>query len=327
MRASRLLSILMALQAQGIRTATSLAQELEVSVRTIYRDVDALSASGVPVYAERGAGGGFRLLDGYRTRLTGMTLPEAQALVFTGLPGPATQLGLADAHFASRLKLLASLPAPLREEAVRIGARFHLDATGWNPEVASLDLLPELARAVWEQRVIRIDYESWTKASARQVEPLGLVLKAGIWYLVARHAPPTRAPGPLTYRLSSIRSVDVTEQAFERDPAFNLAAYWDSAQEAFVARLQNDWAWLKVRAERVDQLKLISASVAQGLERLDDGPDTDGWRQVRAPIESVRHATAELLRFGADVEVLEPAALRVSMQEAAMEMLALYTPR
>ena len=324
MRASRLLSILMALQAQGMRTATSLAEELEVSVRTIYRDVDALSSSGVPVYAERGAGGGFRLLDGYRTRLTGMTLSEAQALLFTGLPGPATQLGLADAHFASRLKLLASLPAPLREEAVRIGARFHLDATAWNPEAASLDLLPELARAVWEQRLATIDYQSWTKASARTVEPLGLVLKAGVWYLVARQAPPTRATTPLTYRLSSIRGVEVTGQGFERDAAFDLAAYWRSAQEAFVARLQNDWARLRVRPERVDQLKLISASVAQGLEVLGDDPDTEDWRQVRMPIESVRHATTELLRFGADVEVLEPAALRVSMREAAEEMLALY---
>lgn len=181
MRASRLLSILVTLQAQGRRTAGSLAEELEVSVRTIYRDVDALSAAGVPIYAERGAGGGFRLLDGYKTRLTGMTGPEAQALLFAGLPGPARQLGLADAYFSSRLKLLASLPAPLRDEAVQIAARFHLDTAAWNPEETSLDLLPDLAGAVWDQRRVRIAYESWTKASTLLVEPLGLVLKAGVW--------------------------------------------------------------------------------------------------------------------------------------------------
>src|SRR5579885_2829291 len=127
MRASRLLSILITLQAEGRRSAASLAEELEVSVRTIYRDVDALSAAGVPIYAERGAAGGFRLLDGWRTRLTGMPRAEAEAILFMGLPGPAMQLGLEGAYFAGRLKLLASLPEALREEAVRIAGRFHLD--------------------------------------------------------------------------------------------------------------------------------------------------------------------------------------------------------
>ena len=319
MRASRLLSILMALQAQGMRTATSLAEELEVSVRTIYRDVDALSASGVPIYAERGAGGGFRLLDGYRTRLTGMTLPEAQALLFTGLPGPATQLGLADAHFASRLKLLASLPAPLREEAVRIGARFHLDATSWNPEAASLDLLPELARAVWEQQAAVIDYQSWTKASARRVEPLGLVLKAGTWYLIAR-----TTGKPLTYRLSAIRSVVVAEASFQRDPSFDLAAHWREASEAFTARLEKDWARLRVRRRCVGRLRHISASVARRLNILGPAAASTAWLDVRIPIESIAHATAELLKFGPDLEVIEPAELRAALRRATREMTALY---
>src|SRR4051812_6714792 len=239
MRASRLLSILITLQAQGMRTAASLAEELEVSVRTIYRDVDALSAAGVPIYAERGASGGFRLLDGYKTRLTGMNRAEAEALLFMGLPGPAMQLGLADAYFASRLKLLASLPEGLREEATRIAGRFHLDTAAWNPDEASVHLLTALAAAVWDQRRIRLDYESWTQASARLVDPLGLVLKAGTWYLVARAG--KRA---LTSRLASTRAVDPMREPFERAPASALPPPWRSAQEEFVARLQQDWASL-----------------------------------------------------------------------------------
>jgi predicted DNA-binding transcriptional regulator YafY len=321
MRASRLLSILLTLQTQGSRSASSLAEELEVSIRTVYRDVDALTAAGVPIYAERGAGGGFRLLDGYKTRLTGMTLPEAQALVFTGLPGPAGQLGLAEAHFASRLKLLAALPDTMREEAVRIGARFHLDAASWNPDEESLDLLPDLAQAVWDQRSCHIEYQSWTMASSRLVNPLGLVLKAGVWYLVAA------GPGspPLTYRLSSIRSVIATDAAFERDPGFNLAAYWRTAAEEFIARLQRGTARLRVRAERVGALKHISAAVAQQIELLPGDPARPDWREVRIPIETTGHTAGELLKFGADVEVIEPADLRGAMRDAATAMTALYS--
>jgi predicted DNA-binding transcriptional regulator YafY len=321
MRASRLLSILVTLQAQGLRTAASLAEELEVSVRTIYRDIDALSAAGVPIYADRGAGGGFRLLDGYRTRLTGMTGPEAQALLFAGLPGPASQLGLAEAYFSSRLKLLASLPPVLRDEAVRINACFHLDTDAWNPEETSLDLLPDLARAVWEQRRCRIDYRSWTRDSAPLVEPLGLVLKAGSWYLIAR-----TSRAPLTYRLSSIGSVVVLDATFDRAPDFDLAAYWRDAQEAFTARLEKDWARLRVRPHRVERLRRISASVARRLEVLGHDARSPEWLDVRMPIESIAHATGELLRFGGDLEVIEPVELRSALREAARSMMALYAP-
>jgi predicted DNA-binding transcriptional regulator YafY len=319
MQSSRLLSILISLQAQGRRTAGSLAEELEVSVRTIYRDIDALSAAGVPVYAERGASGGFRLLDGFRTRLTGMTAPEARTLLLTGLPGPAMQMGLADAHFATRLKLLASLPEALRDEAVRIGARFHLDTAAWNPEETSLHLLPDLARAVWEQRRTHIEYRSWTKDSARLMDPLGLVLKAGTWYLIARHSGRV-----LTYRLSAIRSAQVTGTPFERDPAFDLAAHWKAASDGFVARLTRDWARLRVRAETVERLRLISAAVAQNLEVVANGAAPAGWREVRIPIESVAHATVELLRFGANLEVIAPAELRTAMRRTIRKMTSLY---
>ena len=127
MRASRLLSMLILLQLRGRLTADVLAAEFEVSLRTIYRDIDHLSAAGIPVYADRGPGGGFRLLEGYRTKLTGLTAMEAEALALAGLPGPAADLGLGAALGAGRLKLLAAMPAGMREGAGRIGERFHLD--------------------------------------------------------------------------------------------------------------------------------------------------------------------------------------------------------
>src|SRR5436305_6441757 len=219
MRASRLLSILMLLQARGRISAPALAAELEVSLRTIYRDIDELSASGVPVYAERGRDGGFQLLDGWRTRLTGLTALEAQALFLAGLPGPAAELGLAEVMEAAQRKLLAALPAGWQGDASRIGTRFHLDPVGWFRATAAVDHLPAIADAVWNERRLRIRYESWNGIVEREIAPLGLVLKSGIWYLAAAIGDDKR-----TYRLSNIRTLAVLDQRFVRPPDFDLAA-------------------------------------------------------------------------------------------------------
>src|SRR5881409_1647000 len=186
MRASRLVSLLLLLQARGGMTASDLAHELEVSVRTIHRDVEALGAAGVPIYAERGPAGGIRLVDGYRTRLTGMTSEEAQALFLSGLPGPAAELGLGTVVSAAQLKVLAALPPELRARASRVTQRFHLDAPGWFRSAEAVSHLEQLAEAVWDGRRIEIRYRRADRVQNRVVEPLGLVLKGGIWYLVAR---------------------------------------------------------------------------------------------------------------------------------------------
>ena len=197
MRASRLVSLLLILQSRGGQTAAELARELEVSVRTIHRDVDALSASGVPIYADRGPHGGIRLVDGYRTRLTGMTADEAEALFLAGLPGPAAELGLGTVVAAARLKVLASLPTELRGRASRLVERFHLDAAAWYHPDEAVPCLGELSEAVWEARRVKIGYDRGDKTVDRILEPLGLVLKAGVWYLVAG------VDGqPRTYRVS-----------------------------------------------------------------------------------------------------------------------------
>ena len=179
MRASRLVSVLLLLQARGQLTAGELAAELDVSERTIHRDVEALSASGVPIYAERGSHGGIRLVDGYRTRLTGMTGEEAEALFLAGMPGPAAELGLGTVVAGAQLKVLASLPPELRVRASRLVERFHLDAGEWFHRSQPVPHLGALSDAVWSATRIAIDYDRGEGPTRRVLEPLGLVLKAG----------------------------------------------------------------------------------------------------------------------------------------------------
>jgi predicted DNA-binding transcriptional regulator YafY len=188
MLASRLLSILLTLQARGRVTAGEMAREFEVSVRTIYRDVDELSAAGAPIYAERGRIGGFALLDGWRTRLTGLTDAEAETLFLGGLAGPAAQLGVREALVTAQLKLLAALPPERQAAAERLAGRFHLDPVGWRQQTDEAERLPAIAQAVWNSRRISVRYESWKGEVERELEPLGLILKAGLWYLAARPA-------------------------------------------------------------------------------------------------------------------------------------------
>lgn len=188
MRSSRLLSLLMQLQLRGRVSAAVLARESEVSVRTIYRDIDALSAAGVPVYAERGRAGGIALHAGYRTRLTGLTRGEARSVPLAGVAGAAKDLGLGMEAAAAQLKLMAALDAQGSADAQRIAERFHLDPLPWYHRAEVLEHLPALAAAVWHDQRLRITYDSWAGEQQREVGPLGLVLKGGLWYLVAAAA-------------------------------------------------------------------------------------------------------------------------------------------
>jgi predicted DNA-binding transcriptional regulator YafY len=319
MRQSRLLSILLKLQAHGRMTAQALADEFETSVRTIYRDIDQLSAAGVPVYADRGRTGGFQLLDGYRTRLTGMTPIEGEALFLSGLPGPAAELGLGDAMAAAQLKLLAALPTERRDSAGRVAARFHLDPVGWYQNAERADTLPLLADAVWNTKRIRVRYESWKATVERELDPLGLALKAGVWYLIAR------AGGkPRTYRVSNILKLDVTEDAFTRPREFDLAAYWQGWIKDFEDRLYKAKATLRLSPEAMKRLSLLAPPVGEMARRTARKPDKKGWVRVEIPIESVSHAVGEVLRLGAGVEVLAPPELRTRMADIAAELGAIY---
>jgi predicted DNA-binding transcriptional regulator YafY len=319
LRASRLLSIMMLLQAKGRMSAESLAEELEVSVRTIYRDIDQLSAAGVPVYADIGRNGGFALLDGWRTRLTGLTAPEARALFLSGLPGPASELGLGDEVAAAELKLLAALPADWQTEATRMSSRFHLDPKGWFSAGPRPEFLKAVAEAVWTEKRIIIKYDSWTQVSERLVEPLGLVLKGGIWYLVGR-----REHGMRTYRMSQIQALTLTDESFERPPDFDLPRHWQESTASFEREVYVGVAHVRATRVGVSRLKDISQRCKDAIEAQTLVFDEAGWAELDVPIEEERWASREMTRVGAEVEVLAPQTLRTRMIEIATRLAKSY---
>lgn len=322
MRASRLLSLLLLLQTRGRMTARELAEELEVSIRTVYRDVEALSTAGVPVYADRGPDGGYQLLDGYRTRLTGLTTDEAQSLFLTGLPGPAAELGLGTVSAVAELKLMAALPPELRNRAGRIRERFHLDAPGWFRDPEPAPHLSALADAVWNQRRVRVLYRRWAQPRdvTRTLDPLGVVLKAGSWYLVARSDEETR-----TYRVSRVLELEPLAETFTRPPDFDLTAFWASWSERFENGVYTGKALIRLSPEAWQRLPhLLLPATARAAEENASPPDPDGWVRTVIPIESLRHAHVEMLKFGADAEVLEPPELRERIIDSARGLLCRY---
>jgi predicted DNA-binding transcriptional regulator YafY len=321
MRASRLLSIMMLLQSRGRLSAETLAEELEVSVRTIYRDIDELSAAGVPVYADIGRNGGFALLDGWRTRLTGLTAPEAQALFLSGLPGPAGQLGLGDDVAAAELKLLAALPPDWQKEATRMSSRFHLDPQGWFQPGHKPEFLKLVADAVWGEKRLTIRYDSWTGVSERVVEPFGLVLKGGVWYLVARRDGVVR-----TYRMSQIQTLTGLDERFERPEDFDLPAHWTEATAQFERDIYVGTAKVRLTKTGLARVRDISPTVRAALEPQIEhlAFDAEGWALAEIPIEEASWAAREMTRVGAEIEVLEPPELRDRMAAIVRRLAELY---
>lgn len=314
MRASRLLSILILLQLRGRLTAEALAEEFEVSVRTIYRDIDELSAMGIPVQSDRGPGGGFQLMDGYRTNLTGLASDEAEALFMIGMPGPAEALGLGSAAAKAGRKVLASLPAASSKEAALMTARFHLDPIDWYRAAESAKHLPAIARAVLDQNVVAMTYQSWRGTRDWVVEPLGLVLKAGAWYLVARSDSECRI-----FKVSNIQSQVVRNEAFERPADFDLPSHWATELERFESSLRPQAALLRASPVGLERISRLGSYAAKAVEQAE-APDPDGWVRVSLPIESVDHAALTLLGVGPEIDVLEPTALREKLQELAIQV-------
>lgn len=326
MRASRLISLLLLLQSRETMTAAELARELEVSERTVYRDVLALSAAGIPVYADRGRAGGYRLLGGYRTRLTGLTRPEAEALFLAGLRGPAGDMGLADAVAAAELKVLAALPPPLRDASARTGQRFHLDVPGWFRTADPPPRLAELAGAVWRDRVVDLRYRRGEGEVTRTVQPYGLVLANGIWYLVGRVDGTHR-----TYRVDRVVDVTVRADTFDRDEGFDLGGHWREQTEGFLRHLLAERITVRLTPAGLRALRRLAHNPVAYAEAVDGAGESDGQGRVvtRLPVESVEVAYELLLTLGPEVEVLEPPELRARLAAAADRLHALYrnTPR
>lgn len=317
MRASRLVSLLLLLQTRGRMTAGELARELEVSERTIYRDVDALSASGVPIYAERGPHGGVQLVEGYRTRLTGMTAAEAEALFLSGVPGPAAELGLGTVVAAAQLKALAALPTELRARASRLVQRFHLDPAGWFDHGDAVEHLATIAQAVWDCRRLEIAYDRGDTLVERTVEPIGLVLKGGIWYLVAAIEGQYR-----TYRASRVVAAEITDQPFERPAGFDLAAHWQESISAYERETPRLELTVRVAPGRAAALaNLVGQDALSGAERLATDV-ADGWTTLRLRVLWPEDVPGRLLALGGDLEVLDPPDLReriVALARGAVE--------
>jgi predicted DNA-binding transcriptional regulator YafY len=322
-RASRLLSLLLLLQSRGRMTARELADELEVSIRTIYRDMDALTESGVPVYADRGPDGGYSLLEGYRTQLTGMSAEEADSLALSGMPAAAAELGLGRVLAAAQLKVQAALPTELAERSRRIAERFHLDAPGWFREADLVPTLTGIADAVWNQRTVRIRYRRWGDEEVeRELEPLGVVLKAGIWYLVAR---PHGAGDPRTYRVSRILELETLDVRFDRPEGFDLWRYWNDRSSELTAALYQAEAAVRLSPRGMELAPVVlRPHTARALAERDWPSDESGWTNAVIPIESIAAARSELLALGAEVEVVSPPALREQMHDAAAALAALY---
>ncbi|MFZ6875024.1 helix-turn-helix transcriptional regulator [Undibacterium sp. Di27W] len=319
MRASRLISILTILQARGFATAPELAEECAVNLRTIYRDIDAMSEAGIPIYSERGSGGGYRLLDGYRTQLNGLSAKEAEALFMSGLAGAATDMGLGSVMMAAQNKLLSAMPASLREGALEMRSRFYLDAPTWFSQSEQPQYLPLVADAVWEQKRIHIRYQSWKGVKEREVEPLGMVMKGGSWYLVAQVD-----DMPRTYRVSRIQEIAVLDQHFQRPCSFDLTAYWRKSTARVEQDMHKNTATIRLSPRGVKWREAFLSPYVYSEMRLSSELDAEGWCAATIPVGSMPMACAEILRFGGDAEVLEPPELRQKIMEAIEQMQMVY---
>jgi len=323
--------MLMLLQVRGKMPAQALAAELEVSVRTVYRDLDALSAAGVPVYAERGPGGGCALLDSYRTTLTGLTEEEVRALFMLTIPAALAQLGVGQELKAALLKLSAALPAERRRDEEWVRQRIHLDWTGWQAE-EPVPHLQTIQRAVWADQRLWLVYRRQAGPAVRRferlVDPYGLVAKAGVWHLVclpvlARPSGPGAGGRLRVYRVSELLEVRPAGERFERPAGFDLAAFWAGwAAEA------EAWRGLFQATARVSPALAAELPRRFG-DRVRDQlaaaqPDAEGRLTVVLPFDTFESARAWLLGQGRAAEALAPPELRLSVADHAAQIVAMY---
>lgn len=315
MRADRLLSILLTMQVKPRVTAGELANELEVSERTIYRDMEALSIAGIPVIAERGHHGGWSLLEGYRANLNALNTREIQTL-FLNQPLFA-DLGLEGAAQNALLKLLATLPQEHRQQAEAINQRLYIDLTGWQRSKEDVSWLPITQEAIWKDRKLQIAYRrSDGEVVERVIDPLGLVAKGSVWYLVGAVDGETR-----TYRVSRIQSAALTDQPCRRPPDFDLKTYWEQSTVEFFENIPRHPAVVRVSPAILPRLRYAGTFV-----KIDAvlPPEPDGWSTVHLHFDIPEEAREFVLGFGTFIEVIEPTELRDQVIEMAKAVVAFY---
>ncbi len=317
-RADRLISILMHLQVNRRMTSRELAEKLEVSQRTIHRDMEALSMAGVPVYAERGTGGGWFLPPEYRTDLTGMSEPELQTIFLAQPSRVLADLGLEKASDGALAKLLAALPSAHRRDAEYVRQRIHVDVAGWRRSEEEVPYLPVLQEAVWRERKLHLSYGRGEDGAGveRLVDPLGLVAKGSVWYLVAAVEGELRS-----YRVSRVRGASLSEQQCVRPPDFDLAAHWEESKARFVAGLPRYAVTARVDPHLLPQLR--QAGRWSRIERVDLA-EGEGWATVCIRFETEEDACGYVLSMGPRLEVLEPQELREKVMQVARATVDLY---
>lgn len=314
MRADRLLSIVLLLQNHGRMTSRELAEKLEVSERTIFRDMEALSAAGIPVYAERGSHGGWALSEGYRTKLTGMKTEEILSLLLSNPSNLLRDLGMEKDFESAYQKLLAASPEKIRRDAEYVRQHIHIDGAGWHQSTETFPHLSTVQEAVWQERKLYMQYRREEDIVERIVCPLGLVVKSSIWYLVAKVAEEIR-----TYRISRLRCTRMLDETFERPTDFDLAKYWEHSIEQFKSNLPRYPARVRLdekRLPRVSQLRYVKVLSHQAME--------NGWVEADLEFETLESACEIILSFGPFLEVLEPTELRTKVKTEAKAIVLLY---
>lgn len=320
MRADRLLSIMLLLQVHQRVTSRELARRLEVSERTIHRDMDALSGAGIPVYAERGSSGGWALIEEYRTNLTGLSPAEIQALFLTRPSKLLADLGLEKASNAALIKLRAALPAMHRDTAEYARQRIYVDPTGWGQSVDSIQYLHLVQQAVWQERKLRFTYKSGDcDAVERLVDPLGLVAKGSVWYLVAAVDGDIRS-----YRVTRIQDGAVMDEPCARPEGFDLAAHWEQSTAAFKAHLPGYQATVRVAPDVF--MRMRYAGRFARIEQVGE-PEADGWRTIAMRFQFEAEAVEYVLSFGTQIEAIEPPDLRDKVIAAAASVIDYYRRR
>jgi predicted DNA-binding transcriptional regulator YafY len=320
MRADRLLSIMLFLQVHGRITARELARRLEVSERTIHRDMEALSMAGIPVYAERGTGGGWALLEEYRTNLTGLNRSEIQALFLSKPSRLLADLGLGKASDAAFLKLLASLPSMYRADAEYMRQRIYVDPTGWGQADGAIPFLSAIQEAVWQGRKLYLKYErSECEPIERVVDPLGLVAKGSVWYLVAVVDGDIRS-----YRVSRVSKAAIYDEPSVRLEGFDLESYWEQSTNRFKQSLPR--YDVKVRVSPRALHRMPYAGRFAKIEKVGSS-DEEGWVEVFVRFDAEEIACEYVLSFGSQIEVLEPRELRDKVVEMAKSVIGFYEQR
>jgi len=320
MRAERLLRIVFLLQSRGKVTAPEVAEELEVSVRTVQRDMEALSGAGIPVYATRGGDGGWALHSRYRTSLTGLTASDVLSIVVGRPPRLLKDLGLDDPGEGPVLKLMDAISPSAKQQAEHARQRIHVDLGGWDtasrPDERTPTLLPLLQQAVWDDRMITIRYRA--SRSSFPVAPLGLVSKGGTWYLVGTWKNLFR-----TYNVARIHDVTVTDERFDRPGDFDLPSHWERAQHEFTGTFSSYVVKLRLRGDALVRVQWTYAASKHLSE-----PDEDGWVDATLDLRDVDNALPTIRALGSQLVVMSPAKLRrIALAEAESFVAANSGPR